>query len=161
MSVLESQRWSEGAPPGSAPQRNRAAPVEAVLWGENVDTRLLLRGLLRLHRHPVVHEAASLEELLRLPASEDPKILVVAVEPEDGGWERDLTAALKLHPELHPVVILPRESAALGPRALAAGARVVVVRPFAIREFVDALAVAGDGGRRTSLDRAARSEPPR
>jgi DNA-binding NarL/FixJ family response regulator len=145
MSVLGSQRWSEDARPGSAPRGDRSGPVETVLWGKDVDTRLLLRGLLRLHRHPVVHEAASLEELIRLPASEDPKILVVAVESGDDRWERDLTTAVKRHPELRPVVILPRESAALEPRALAAGARAVIVRPFAIRDFVRALTSAADG----------------
>ena len=146
MSALGSQRFSEDSLPGRAPRAPRSGAVETVLWGENLDTRLLLRGLLRLHRHPVVHEAASLEELNRLPPSEDPKILVVAVEPEDGGWERDITAALKRHPELRPVVILPRESAALEPRALAAGARAVVVRPFAIRDLVHALTSVVEGG---------------
>jgi CheY-like chemotaxis protein len=147
MNALGSQRLSEDARPGSPPRGDRSGITQAVLWAENVDTRLLLRGLLRLHRHPVVHEVASLEELVRLPPSADPTILVVAVESEDDGWERRLTETLKRHPELRPVVILPRESAGLEPRALAAGARAVVVRPFAIRDFVRALASAADGSR--------------
>jgi CheY-like chemotaxis protein len=161
MSVLGSQRWSEDARPGTPPRGGRSDTTEAIVWAQNVDTRLLLRGLLRLHRHPVMHEVASLEELVRLPASADPTILVMAVESGDGGWERDLTTTAKRHPELRPVVILPRESAALEPRALAAGARAVVVRPFAIRDFVRALASAVDGVDERPTDRSGSSGPRR
>jgi hypothetical protein len=68
--------------------------------------------------------------------------------PEDP-WERDLTEALKRHPELRPVVILPLEGAALKPRALAVGVRSVLVRPFFIRALKRALASAADGGSMT------------
>jgi AmiR/NasT family two-component response regulator len=144
MNALGFPRSSEDSLPGPAPLGPPSGLVESVLWGEDVDTRLLLRGLLRLHRHPVVYEASTLEELDRLPASTDPKLLVMAVESEDGTWDRELSTVLKSHPELRPVVILPRDSAALGPRALAAGAKVVVVRPFAIRDLVHALTSAVD-----------------
>jgi CheY-like chemotaxis protein len=161
MSVL-SERLSEGSLPGPAPHGAHSGPVPAVLWGQNVDTRLLLRGLLRLHRHPVVYEAATLEELNRLPASPEPSLLVLAVESEDGNWERDLSTALRRHPELRPVVILPRENAALEPRAIAAGARAVVIRPFAIRDLVRALTSATDGATTKGVSpRAESSGSPR
>jgi AmiR/NasT family two-component response regulator len=150
MNALGSPRMAEDSLPGPTPQGPRSGPVESVLWGGDVDTRLLLRGLLHLHRHPVVYEAATLEEVSRLPSSTEPRLLVVAVESDDGTWERELPSVLQRHPELHAVVILPRESAALGPRAVAAGARAVVVRPFAVRDLVNALTSAADGGPRTA-----------
>jgi DNA-binding NarL/FixJ family response regulator len=152
MNALGSPRLAEDSLPGPAPPGSRSGVGEAVLWGEDVDERLLLRGLLRLHRHPVVFEAATLEELSRLPAASEPRLLVVAVKAGDGTWEQDLRSVLQSHPELRPVVILPRESAGLDPQKASAAARVVVVRPFAIREFVHALTSAMDG---------ASTDPPR
>jgi AmiR/NasT family two-component response regulator len=146
MNALGSPRLAEDSLPGPAPPVPRSGLAESVLWGEDVDERLLLRGLLRLHRHPVVFEAATLEELSRLPTATEPRLLVVAVKAGDGAWEQDLPSVLKSHRELRPVVILPRECAELGPRAVSAGARAVVVRPFAIRDFVNALTTALDGG---------------
>ena len=60
-----------------------------------------------------------------------------------------MTAALKRQSELRPAVILPLESAALEPRALAVGTRSVLVRPFFIRALKRALTSAADGGSTT------------
>lgn len=113
--------------------------VPAVLWGPNEDTRLLLRGLLRLHRCTVVHEVASLGELLALPPQPAPTILVVDAETDDAEWDRDLPAAIAQHPELRALVVLPAGGGFSESRARAAGASNVVARPFAIRDFVRAV----------------------
>jgi DNA-binding NarL/FixJ family response regulator len=126
----------------------RRSPVPAILWGRDEDTRLLLRGLLRLNRYPIVHEAATLDELAGLPVATEPRLLVFDAETETDTWCADLTAALRDHPELRAVVILPRDPRATEERARDAGARAVLSRPFAIRDLV------------TALDRAAGDEGP-
>lgn len=128
-----------------SPEPPSSGGVSAVLLGQNEDTRLLLRGLLRLHRYPVLHEVGTVDELVALPSLPAPTVLVVDVESIWTGWDRELPAALVVHPELRVLVLLPPESAALEPRARAAGAAGVVVRPFAIRDFVRAVATAARG----------------
>jgi hypothetical protein len=150
MNALGSPRWADDSRSGSASSGTPSGPVESVLWGEDADERLLLRGLLRLHRHPVVFEAASLDELGRLPAASEPKLLVVAVRSDDEGWEKDLRSVLASHPELRPVVILPKGKGTRGTPAAPSCASVVIARPFAIRDFINALTSALNGGSPTS-----------
>ena len=147
-----------GSPPSSSesslPCTEHRVPIPADLWGRNEDTRLLLRGLLRLNRYPVVHEAATLDDLHGMPAASGPRLLVVDAETEDGpGWE-DIGAALREHPELRAIVILPRGARSSEAMARAAGARALLSRPFAIRDLVTALqrAAEDDGTRPSAPD---------
>jgi DNA-binding NarL/FixJ family response regulator len=140
MAALGSRLWSAGdslAQPSSGVARSTRAP--AVIWSENADTRLLLRGLLRLHLFPVLHEVATSEELVGLPPLSEPTVLVVDAESDSPGWQRTLPAVLSAHPEVRALVLLPPGDGSLEPAARAAGATAVVVRPFAIQDFVRAL----------------------
>ena len=129
------------APPGVAPPLTASAgPAPAVILGGSEDTRLLLRGLLRLHRHRILLEGPSAEGIDGLPASSEPKVLVLdAGAKEDSSWTESLAAVLQRRADLRALVILPTSDPALAARARAAGARAVLVRPFAIREFVEAV----------------------
>lgn len=118
----------------------------AIVCGSNEETRLLLHGLLRLHRHPVAHEAARLSELDPLPPTASPTLLVFDAETENGDWADDLAQVLRRHPELRAVVVLPRNPGQAEEKARAAGARATLRRPFAIREFVSALERVQEGG---------------
>ena len=117
-------------------------PVPAVLWGPDDDTRLLLRGLLRLHRYPVAYEARTIEDLEQLPTSYQPRLLLMDVPVEAGHWSAELERALRVHIDLRPVVILPAGRPAAEAEAIRAGARAVLPRPFVIQEFVRAVAKA-------------------
>jgi DNA-binding NarL/FixJ family response regulator len=119
--------------------------IEAVLLGTNDDTRLLLRGLLRLHHHRVVLEAKSLDDLRDLKPATGPRVLIQDVDADDDRWSEELAAALREHPEFRAVVLLPAEGGGLRAEALRVGARAVVIRPFAIRELVRLVDEAADG----------------
>ncbi len=123
--------------------------IPAVLWGSNEDTRLLLRGLLRLHQCPNVYEVANLDDLEALPPLFAPTVLIVDAENPEGPWDRDLAAALAARPELRGLVVLPRDSAPLESRARAAGAAEVIRRPFAIQDFAQAVATTAAAGATT------------
>jgi len=117
-----------------------ATTVPAVLLGGSEDTRLLLRGLLRLHRHRVLLEAQSPDGIERLPASPETKILILdAGSDGDGQWADNLASVLRARSDLRALVILPSSDPALENRARKAGARAILVRPFAIRDFVEAV----------------------
>jgi DNA-binding NarL/FixJ family response regulator len=118
--------------------------VPAVLLGGSEDTRLLLRGLLRLHRHRVLLETQARDGIDRLPRSPEPKVLILDAGPEkDGVWADELFTILQSRDDLRALVILPSSDPAVESRARRAGARTVLVRPFAIREFVEAVESAG------------------
>jgi CheY-like chemotaxis protein len=117
-----------------------ANAVSAVLLGGSEDTRLLLRGLLRLHRHQVLLEAQGPEGIERLPSSPETKVLIVdAGSKTDGTWVEDLCSVLRSRPDFRALVILPTSDPTLETRAREAGAQAVLVRPFAIRDFVEAV----------------------
>ena len=126
------------APP-TAHEGTAAVHAPAVIWGENDETRLLLRGLLRLHRHPVVQEVASVDELERLPSTSGPCILLYDAPAGDGPWATELASVLERHPELRAIVILPPGTPVGEVDAHRVGARAVLPRPFAIQEFARAL----------------------
>lgn len=115
------------------------SPTPAVIWGQDEETRLLLRGLVRLQRHPVVHEATTVEELEQLPTAAGPRILLYAVPSGNGAWATELASVLERHPELRAVVILPPGTPTRETEARRVGARAVLPRPFAIQEFAQAL----------------------
>jgi DNA-binding NarL/FixJ family response regulator len=114
------------------------SPVPVVLWVPDDDVRLLLRGILTLQRHPVVLELASAETLRRWEAPEVALLLIDAVSGADR-WRQELAEALRAQPELRPIVLLPREQEALRREAEALGARATLVRPFAVRDLVQAI----------------------
>ena len=122
------------------PHGGAGVHAPAVIWGRNEETRLLLRGLLRLHRHPVVHEAACADDLERLPPTSGPCLLLFDVPSgSDGRWASELASVLERHPELRAVVILPSGTPSTEVEARRVGARAVLPRPFAVQEFAQAL----------------------
>ena len=122
---------------GATPTGNS---TPAVLWGANEETRLLLRGLLRLHRHPIVYEARSADDFVGLPSGDGCRILLVDVDGSTGDWASDLARTLERHPDLRSVVILPpRPDPASEAAAYRVGAKAVLVRPFSIQDLMRAL----------------------
>ncbi len=113
-------------------------PVPAVLWVPDEDVRLLLRGILTLQRHPVVLELASAEALHRW---DPPDVALLVIDAVSGAarWREELTDALRTRPELRAIVLLPRDREGLRAEAEALGARATLVRPFAVRDLVEAI----------------------
>jgi CheY-like chemotaxis protein len=140
-----SPRASALAPTAPAPLPTN---VPALLAVADPDTRLLVKGLLRLLRHPVRAEAADAEELERLPTVDETTVVLLEVDPTFDGWEPGLRAIVHRHPLGRTIVLSPRVTPEFTARARAAGARAVLARPFAIRELSTALAAALDGAPR-------------
>ncbi len=139
--LAASEKSAGGSAAATAPP---ASAFPTILLGGNEDTRLLLRGLLRLHRHRVLLEAPGPEGIGRLPKSDETKVLVMDVGSErEPSWTDELSELLRGRLDLRAVVILPSADVALESRARAAGAKAVLVRPFAIHDFVEAVDLAG------------------
>jgi len=113
-------------------------PVPSVLWVPDDDVRLLLRGILTLQHHPVALEISSAEALRRW---ESPPVALLVIDAVSGAehWREELTEALRARPELRAIILLPRGRESLRREAEALGARVTLVRPFAVRDLVAAI----------------------
>ena len=135
---LTASEKTAGVPPPPVPPTPSGAP--AIVLGGSEDTRLLLRGLLRLHRHRVLLEAPTREGVDRIPVSPEMKILVMDTGTDKGeAWAEALASVLHSRSDIHALVILPSSDPGLETRARQAGARATLVRPFAIRDFIEAV----------------------
>jgi len=65
-------------------------------------------------------------------------LIVDAVSGADR-WREELSGALRARPELRALVLLPRHRQEMRGEAEALGARATLVRPFAVRDLVEAI----------------------
>jgi DNA-binding response OmpR family regulator len=113
-------------------------PANAVVVAGDEETRVLLRGLLRLHHFRVDGEAEGASEAMELVARHRPALLVVDVNLAEGSPLHLLTDARGLLPKLRTILVAP----ASRPPQLNGSPNppdVVLLRPFRIRQFSDAL----------------------
>jgi len=135
------RRNDESMPRAEVPT-GRTAPVvdrpkiATVIVGGTDETRLLLRGLVRLHHHRVLSEKATAEEL-DLGVPDDPaQVLILVADGEGDEWTHELAAARERQPSLLPLLIVPERTPDLIARARRMGVKGVLNRPFAIRDLV-------------------------
>jgi DNA-binding NarL/FixJ family response regulator len=114
----------------------RTPLTRVVLMGGNADDRLLLRGLLRLHRHRVAAEIEGSDGASHLAPSDERKVLILQADSRTPDWPDQLTAALTRDPSLLAMVLTPARSAEFDRRAAAAGAHAVLLRPFAVKNLI-------------------------
>jgi DNA-binding NtrC family response regulator len=126
----------------SAPE---GGPSNAVVVAGDEETRVLLRGLLRLHHFRVDGEAEGAHQALELVERHKPGLLVVDVNLAEGSPLTLLKEARGLNPQLRTILVAP---ASRPPPAAESPLRpdVVLLRPFRIRQFAEALRPPGTGG---------------
>jgi len=117
------------------------APNEstALVVAGDEETRVLLRGLLRLHHYRVVGEAEGAAQAVNLLRQTLPGVVVSDVNLVDGTFADLIEAAKTVAPVPRVILVVPNSR----PHAAAeAPVRpdVVLLRPFRIRQFAEALA---------------------
>ena len=133
-------------PPGEAkhPVSDPQPPASAVVAAGDEETRVLLRSLLRLHHVRVDGEARGVAGALALVRKIRPSLLVVDAVLDDGEWPELLAGARAADPNSRFVLVSPRAPDLNGtPEGLRPDA--LLVRPFRIRAFADALGAGPDG----------------
>jgi DNA-binding NarL/FixJ family response regulator len=111
----------------------------AVVVAGDEETRVLLRGLLRLHHFRVEGEAEGAGQALELLRDHRPSLLLADVNLAEGSPAALVGDARTLLPTLRIVLVAP---ASRPPPLMAAGTRgpdVVLLRPFRIRQLAEAL----------------------
>ncbi len=114
-----------------------APTASAVVAAGDEETRVLLRGLLRLHHYRVEGEAEGATQCLELIREHRPSLLVADVNLAEGSSSALVAEARRASPELRVILVAP----ASRPPTPAAngGPDVVLLRPFRIRQFAEAL----------------------
>lgn len=121
-------------------------PASAVVVAGDEETRVLLRGLLRLHHFRVDGEAEGATQCLELIREHHPTLLVADVNLAEGSPGSLVSEARRAAPDMRVILVAP----ASRPPAPAAdhdhGPDVVLLRPFRIRQFAEALLPPGSTG---------------
>ncbi len=114
------------------------APQTAIVVAGDEETRVLLRGLLKLHHVRVEGEARGAKAALGLLRQHRPSLVLVDTELADGHWAELLAGTRALGPAYRFVLVSPH--ALSGPDGEdGSGPDAFLVRPFRIRAFADAL----------------------
>jgi DNA-binding NarL/FixJ family response regulator len=126
----------------SAPQ---GPPTNAVVVAGDEETRVLLRGLLRLHHFRVDGEAEGVSQAMELLRNHSPALLVVDVNLAEGSPINLLREAKSLLPQVRTILVAPA-SRPPPTSSVDPAPDVVLLRPFRIRQFAEALRPANGGG---------------
>jgi response regulator of citrate/malate metabolism len=106
---------------------------------------MLLRGLLRIQRIAVDGDAEGTQQAMELVRRHHPTLIVVDVHLAEGNPFTLISAARTLLPELKVILV----AAASDPPNLRANTKyqpdAVLLRPFRIQQFAEALALCGCG----------------
>ncbi len=122
----------------SAP--DAAAAATALVVAGDEETRVLLRGLLRLHHFRVDGEAEGVAQALEFLRDRPPTLLVVDLNLAEGTASTLLHEARGIAPRVRTVLVAP--SSRPLPADVGPAADVTLLRPFRIRQFADAIAPA-------------------
>jgi DNA-binding NarL/FixJ family response regulator len=121
------------------------SPTTAVVAAGDEETRVLLRGLLRLHHFQVLGEADGSTQTLELVRQHRPSVVVADVNLAEGSFATLVADARAAHPTVRIVLVAPAsrpQPAAVGPSVPDA----ILYRPFRIRQFAEALRPDNGGG---------------
>jgi DNA-binding response OmpR family regulator len=121
-------------------EASEVSPPSALVVAADEEMRILLRGLLQLHRVRVEAEAEGVMEALRLMRERRPNLVVVDTHLSDGNSNDLLVGAKALVPA--PRVILVA-SASRPPPVFpkGGGPDVLLLKPFRIQQFAEAIAL--------------------
>lgn len=114
------------------------APPTALVVAADEEMRILLRGLLQLHRVRVDAEADGMTEALRLAREHRPRLVVADAHLSDGTPGELLAGTRAAVPGVRVVLVAPSSRPPPQfPPGLAPD--VLLLRPFRIQQFADAI----------------------
>ncbi|HXW66499.1 MAG TPA: response regulator [Thermoplasmata archaeon] len=125
-----------------------APSASAVVVAGDEETRVLLRGLLRLHHFRVDGEADGVTQGIELVREHHPNLLVADVNVAEGSPGTLVAEARRIDPSVRVILVAPASRPPAVPTGSEKGPDVVLLRPFRIRQFAEAL-LGPSGGSRT------------
>jgi DNA-binding NarL/FixJ family response regulator len=119
----------------------------AIVVAGDEETRVLLRGLLRLHHFRVDGEAEGATHALELLRDHRPALLVADVNLAEGSPSALVADARAILSPLRVILVAPASRPPLPAPDAAHRPDVVLLRPFRIRQFAEALLPGASGSR--------------
>jgi DNA-binding NtrC family response regulator len=113
----------------------------AIVVAGDEETRVLLRGLLRLHHFRVEGEAEGATQALELVREHRPDLLVADVNLAEGSPMSLVAEARAVAPTLRVILVAPASRPPPKPSDPKSAPDVLLLRPFRIRQFAEAIAV--------------------
>jgi DNA-binding NarL/FixJ family response regulator len=120
-------------------QANSAGAPAALVVAADEEMRILLRGLLQLHRVRVDAEADGTTDALRLVREHRPGLVVADAHLSEGNAAELVAGARAIVPKLRVVLVAPA-SRPPPPAQGASAPDVLLLRPFRIQQFAEAIA---------------------
>jgi DNA-binding NarL/FixJ family response regulator len=118
----------------------RTDGASAIVVAGDEETRVLLRGLLRLHHYRVIGEAEGSTEGTELLRTHPPSVMVVDAALAEGSFPVLIREARLLRPEMRVVLVTPTPvRPGDGTPKGADGPDATVTRPFRLADFLVAL----------------------
>jgi CheY-like chemotaxis protein len=114
----------------------------AVVVASDEETRVLLRGLLRLHRVRVVGESDGVRGAIELLKTHRPPILIADAVLSEGSVAELVERGRELSPGVKVILVAPANRPTPGGQP-----DVVLLRPFRIRQLAEALGAPARPGR--------------
>lgn len=111
----------------------------AIVVAGDEETRVLLRGLLRLHHFRVDGEAEGLSTAVELMGLHRPRLLVVDANLAEGSVGGLIAQARRIVPGIRVVLVAPASHPPSGSPDPAQHPDALLLRPFRIRQFAEAL----------------------
>jgi DNA-binding NarL/FixJ family response regulator len=118
---------------------SEANVATAIVVAGDEETRVLLRGLLRLHHFRVEGEAEGATHALELVRDRRPALMVADVNLAEGSSAALVADARALQPNLRVILVAPASRPPSPAPNPAHRPDVVLLRPFRIRQFAEAL----------------------
>jgi DNA-binding NtrC family response regulator len=119
----------------TAPESTQS-PTAVVVAGDE-ETRVLLRGLLRLHHFRVDGEADGMSQALELLRNHRPGLVVIDVNLAEGSASSLIAEARGIAPLARIILVAPASRPPPSPGG--SGPDVLLLRPFRIKQFAEAL----------------------
>ena len=122
-----------------------ATTSSAIVVAGDEETRVLLRGLLRLHHYRVDGEAEGVTPAVELIGLHRPTLLVVDASLAEGSVGPLIGQARSLVPGLRVILVAPASRPPNLSADMAQRPDALLLRPFRIRQFAEALVPSGPG----------------
>jgi len=116
----------------------RTTPTAIVVAGDE-ETRVLLRGLLRLHHFRVDGEAEGVTQAMGLVGIHRPTLLVIDASLAEGTAGPLIGQARKAVPGIRVILVAPASRPPVSPNEPSQNPDALLLRPFRIRQFAEAL----------------------
>jgi CheY-like chemotaxis protein len=138
----DSDRLSPGGGRDAPNGAGAAGPngmANVVIAGGSDETRLLLRGLVRLHHHRVVAEGYGPETVGQVPRDVEAPVFLIDADLENPKWLEQIAGIAARHPQGRVVLLTSDGSASFEARVRGLGVDRLLRRPFAVHDLVEAI----------------------